>query len=197
MPEFDRLFTSNQLPEFAVSYERENIQLQTMGSGYVQTIPTAIKGVKISCAKGITYSMEHTLMFKDQNIQDVAAIMKRVFIQQLKIENTRFETLEGIPSCAKLVLTQNQRLSNLHDVHKHLQHFKGNTLFFNEQYIDNSILGLVKVNCFAIDWTLTTLLHSTSFHEALNILVKHLATHDVMECQEDLIQAGLKRYAKL
>ena len=86
------------------------------------------------------------------------------------------------------------KLASLHNIHKHNKEI-GKTIWFANNPITSHILGLLlikKLKAINIDLLTDDLL------EASKIINKHLSLdRDVIDCQEELISAGLKEYAKL
>ena len=102
------------------------------------------------------------------------------------------ETLEGCPSyLGNDAYFNNNKLTSLHNVHKHIKTFKGSLISFSHNPIKSHVLGLL-----LIDGLYGVILDN---HEVSEIIDKHLepGMRDIFACQEELIEAGFEEYAQL
>jgi len=103
---------------------------------------------------------------------------------------SKISTFEGlsIKVGGDIILDSNTMMSSLHNIHKHILQMNGD-LAIEGDAIKSHILGIMLVKGLKS-------VKSTSDH--FKIINKHLAgSKDLMECQEELINAGFGQYAKL
>lgn len=98
-------------------------------------------------------------------------------------------TLEGVPSIidGDFICDDND-LTSLHDIHKQINAIFGKGWFHNNP-IKSHVLGLLKIKRL----NLVTLDNK----EVEEIINKYLPDGDIIECQQELIEAGLEEYAQL
>lgn len=93
-------------------------------------------------------------------------------------------TIEGDLSC------NNTKLASLKDIHKLVKRIDGSATFTGNDELSSNILGLLLIDG----------LKSVEFddYSLTDIINKHLKNgRDLLECQDELIEAGFEKYAKL
>jgi hypothetical protein len=86
-------------------------------------------------------------------------------------------------------------ITSFHDIHKHIDTINGDLLI--NQRVKDSVLGLLKIR--GLKKVLTNYpghLHHRN-HPIFNIVNKYLPEGNIIECQSELIEAGLDNWAKL
>ena len=91
--------------------------------------------------------------------------------------------------------------SSLKDIHKHLHSVTGKDgIILSHNPLKSHLLGLLKINGLK-KVVLTDASGSKALHEAQRIINKYLpgngSNKDIMDCQSDLLDAGLDEYAQL
>lgn len=85
-------------------------------------------------------------------------------------------------------------IDSLHNIHKQIKTI-GGKLNIGESVMSN-MLGILKIK--AVKYVEITGATNPLAHKAVAIINKHLQEHrNIHECQEEMIEAGLKEYAKL
>jgi hypothetical protein len=99
-------------------------------------------------------------------------------------------SLEGAPEYVggNFNCNFNTKLTSLHNVHKYIKSIGGH-LDAYDCPINSCVLGLLKIK------NLRGVILSNKNVE--NIIIKYLPEGDIIECQAELIEAGLDEYAKL
>lgn len=128
------------------------------------------------------------------------------------INNNQLISLEGLQNSKfnQISIENNRNLTSLKDVHKHLS--QGVVQISLNQPIKSNILGALKLPALRIieDYLYDSSLSVNPFNKfiikdfdntknAIKIINKYLLTEerDIIECQEEMIEVGLKEYAKL
>jgi len=106
--------------------------------------------------------------------------------------NNNIKTFEGAPKYVggRFDMSNNQ-ITSLKNIHKHIKLIPEGNIILGGNPIESNILGLLLIS---------GLHHIMGFDlsPAFNILRYHMAIErDVLACQEDLIAAGYKEFAKL
>lgn len=112
------------------------------------------------------------------------------------ITNSKVSSIEGLPSKIKNLLNlYGNPITSLGGIHKILKSVE-ELLLSNE--IKSNMLGLLLIGNFSKGIRYFSYEHDDAFDNVIKILNKHLKdTRDILECQEELISAGYKEYAKL
>lgn len=105
-------------------------------------------------------------------------------------------SLKGLVDAEEIRLTKLPNFRSFEGINKTLKSCK--KIFLDNMLIESHILGLLEVE----DLKYVSLINPGSMHgdmiRALEILNKHLSRNkDIFECQSDLIEAGLDRYAEI
>lgn len=116
-------------------------------------------------------------------------------IHQVRINNAKIKSLDHISKeISELSLTNCQNLNSLSGVNKHFA--KLEKIRINGQQKITNILSLLKIKS----------LKSAAYEgfkcdrqtrDAFDILDAHLPSHDILSCQDELIESGLSEFAKL
>jgi hypothetical protein len=130
-------------------------------------------------------------------------------VQSLKglnrVDKCSVESLVGLNiftdatfKCRELYLHRIANLTSLTDIEKYLSGITVHTIFISPATI-SGILGLLKVaNLQMVEVYNPKISRNEELISALKILNKHLYLQtDMLDCQSDLIEAGLKDFAKL
>jgi hypothetical protein len=109
----------------------------------------------------------------------------------------RFTSLAGLPGDVDVLLLANlPSLTSLEGIAKTVK--KCRVIEFHDNIpVKSSILGLMKMGLKEIHYTRLRGIETQDFKKALDIVVKHLASGDVAECIDELMDAGLKDFAKM
>ena len=100
--------------------------------------------------------------------------------------NNKLTSLEGVPA-ARCYGFSNNQLTNLKDIHKII--LETSSLWLDKNPIKSNILGLLLIK---------GLNNVIADGPAFVILNRHLkGDRDILECQEELIDAGFKEFARL
>ena len=98
-------------------------------------------------------------------------------------------SLDGGPSSVgRNFSCHNNKLTSLSNIHKYIKEVNGYINFLNNP-IKSSVLGLVKIK------GLTNVIFDNKKLE--KIMNKYLPLGDILDCQEELIEAGLEEFAEL
>lgn len=99
------------------------------------------------------------------------------------------KTFEGSPEVVKGILNfSDNYFSSLHDIHKHVKEVT-DWIDFQENPISSNVLGLLRIK------KLKRVLFDD--HELTAIINKYLPEGDLIDCQDELMEAGLGAFAKL
>lgn len=105
-----------------------------------------------------------------------------------KCHTNKLTSLEGAPSSCKNFSCQNNKLTSLHNIHKIFTSIDNN-LHCKRNPITSHVLGVLKIknlNNFTMD-----------NKEVETIINKYLPEGNIIECQQELIEAGFEDYAQL
>lgn len=110
-------------------------------------------------------------------------------------EHTKIRSLEGSPSwVGGNYNCDHTKITSLHNIHKQIKHI-GGTLTLSDT-IKSNVLGVVMIK--ELKGILFAAATTPEQKGVANIINKHLAgDRNVHACQEELIEAGLKEFAKL
>jgi Leucine-rich repeat (LRR) protein len=110
----------------------------------------------------------------------------------LGCEYNQIHSLEG---CPKIIFDEanflNNKLTNLHDIHKHISVCA--KLDFSQNQIESHILGLIKIK----NLENVTFSDFPKAKELTGIVNKHLKNRDIFAFQDELMAAGFEEYAQL
>jgi hypothetical protein len=112
---------------------------------------------------------------------------------ELLLEDCRGITnLEHIPENIESLALHKMTIEDLSGLHKKIPKIKVIS-FWDKTVVKHSILSLLKFDDLYISY------HNIdpSFAKALEIVQKHQANKSIPDCMDELIEAGLKEYAKL
>jgi hypothetical protein len=124
----------------------------------------------------------------DNHITSLKGAQVITRVHEFDCANNYITSLEFCPRIIGKTLSAKQnRIENLHDIHKHLQSCV--QLVLTDNPIKSHVLGLLKIE------KLTSVeLDNSKVEEIIN---KYLPLGDIFACQEELIEAGFEEYAKL
>lgn len=111
-------------------------------------------------------------------------------------DNTSLRSFEGLKKSTSIrsIHLHNQYFFNIHNSHKILSNDLKDIQVFNTPII-GGLLSLLMLSEFK---TLGSSLINLDFKVARNIINKHLqGDRDLLDCQEEMVQAGLKEFAKI
>ena len=122
---------------------------------------------------------------------DLADPNKELLVwEDFNLDQLKLTSLVGFPSyVARNLYVSNNKLTNLHNIHHHIRHI-GNKIDFGGNPITSHVLGLLKIES----------LVSVNMDNVTvrNIINKHLnGDKDVLDCAEELVEAGYEAYAQL
>lgn len=105
--------------------------------------------------------------------------------------NCSFNQITSLEGCPKLIGGIGEfgfnSITNLHDIHKHI--IACEQIFFDENPIQSHVLGFLKIkNLKKIS------INNIAVEEIIN---KYLPLGDIIDCQDELIEAGYVEYAQL
>jgi hypothetical protein len=86
-------------------------------------------------------------------------------------------------------------VSNLSGIHKIVKKIGG--AFTIPNTVTSSVLGLLMIPFWEIKVSMTAIPVGSKLPKVVEIVNRHSKERDVLECQEELISAGFKEYAKL
>ena len=99
-------------------------------------------------------------------------------------------SFEGAPSSVGgEFFCMNNKLKSLKGIHKHIKEINGNALLASKNPISSHILGVFKIK------GLETI--QIDNKDVQKIVNKYLSEGDILECQQELIEAGFEEYARL
>lgn len=110
--------------------------------------------------------------------------------------NTKIQSFEGAPEIIKGSLVANGCLNvhSLHNIHKHVKEIGGH--FLIPETVATSILGLLKIRNLTSAPLFSEM--SEELMKAGAIVNRHLkGDRNIHACQEELLEAGLKEFARL
>lgn len=115
-------------------------------------------------------------------------------------QGTKIDTLEYAPKCVtKMNVYKCARLTSLHDIHKHLPNLR--EIHLNPEYIKSHVLGLLMIKDLHTIWN--SLNHEEfDKYPWIKIVLKYYGAGQAMdnkrilECQNELLDAGLDEYAQ-
>jgi Leucine-rich repeat (LRR) protein len=96
-------------------------------------------------------------------------------------------SLEGCPETSIRANFDNNKITDLHDIHRHMRQCKELRLLHNP--ITSHVLGLLKIENLERVYLDNT--------DVASIINKYLPLGDIFACQAELIEAGYEEYAKL
>lgn len=139
------------------------------------------------------------------DIQTLRGVPRKIYDDFYVTGNPALRSLEFAPELIGnyFKFTDNPRLKSLHNIHKIIRRIGGHVGMAHT--IESNILGLLKINGLKHINTSYTKSHSSPGEEintanifkAIDIVNKYLHTKDIHSCQEELLEAGLKEYARL
>lgn len=118
-------------------------------------------------------------------------------IKYFNCSNNRLSSFEHFPKRVYHIDFSENNFSTFHNIHKYI--LEAERLSFNANGVSSSILGLLLIS------KLNSIFYNNSQNEdmvkAMSILRKYLPNNNgrqtVIDCQKELIEAGLQEFAKL
>ena len=113
--------------------------------------------------------------------------IKSKLLANYELYNNDLTSYENLPEFGLAIDIGANRFTNLKDIHKHLKQFTVLNVSGND--ITSNILGVLKIK---------GLKHFYMGNKEIErIIEKYLPEGDILECQQELIDAGYEEYAKL
>lgn len=113
----------------------------------------------------------------------------------IQFADNEINTIEGFPSKFEGMNIQNNKLTNLHDIHKYVKECTGIYLVGNP--IKSHVLGVLKIK--GMD-NLTFVPfddNKSELSKVQDIIHRYLPQGDLLACQQELIDAGFEEFAQL
>jgi hypothetical protein len=116
----------------------------------------------------------------------------------MRVENVKLSSYDGFPKTITRLYLGNTGVNSITELAKNVNRL--NTLILVGDTEFSGLLSALKIpglTHFSFEGTRDSSKLSEKLQKAVEIVHRHLQTKDIAECMDELIEAGLKEYAKL